>query len=354
MLKFLSKNISAFGFDLSGSSFKMMQFSKKGKDLQLKSYHETPLPKGLIVNDGITDTKTFNFLLKQALDKPQYGKIDTPYVIASLPESKSFVRVIQIPKMNDAEAENAVPYEAENFIPMPVDQVYLDWQKLGDAGDKMNVLMIASPKEFVDKYLEILDKAGLKTAGLEVESQSCHRALINPGAGETVLLVDMADSKTSLIMVEDGNLQFTSTIPVAGNNFTESIARTLGVSSVKAEDIKKKIGIANTTEYPNIKTALLPVLNSLAAEIKNILKFHGEHSQKMVTRVILLGGSAKLKNLAEFLGPALQDAGVVVVQLASPWENLKEVKTSGMDMLESLGFVTSIGLAVRGASFEVT
>jgi type IV pilus assembly protein PilM len=354
MLNFLSKNLNAFGLDLSGSSFKIMQFKANGKELKLQGYNDAALPKGLVVGDVITDAKTFGFLLKQAMDKPQFGKFDTKCVVASLPESKSFVRVIQIPKMSESEAENAVPYEAENFIPMPIDQVYLDWQKIGDSGDKMNVLMIASPKEFADKYLDILDKVGLKTAALEVESQSCHRALINPSLGETVLLVDIADFRTSLIMVEDGNLQFTSTIPIAGDTLTESIARALGVSGAKAEEIKRKVGIANTAEYPNIKTALLPVLNNLSAEIKNILKFHSEHSQKEVTKVLLVGGSSRLKNLAEFLGPQLSESGILQVLLGDPWQVLPGFKTPPLDALLSLGFVTAIGLAARGVNLGVS
>lgn len=363
-LNLLSKNLSAFGLNVSGSSFKIVQLERTRHSTAVKSCHAAPLPKGMIVNDAITDAKSFNFLLKQALQQPQFGKFSTNYVVASLPESKSFVRVIQIPQMSTAEAENAVPYEAESFIPMPIDQVYLDWQKIGDAGDtsrlggraegdKMNILIVASPKEFVDKYLEILDKAGLTTLALEVESQAVHRALAKGVSGENMLLVNLGSSRTSMIMIEDGNLQFTSSIPVAGNSFTESVARALGVSSAKAEEIKKKVGIANTAEYPNITTSLLPILNSLSEEIKNILKFHNEHSQKQVEKVMLMGAGAMLKNLPEVLGPQLQEFGIKSVELANPWQNLPELKNPPLDALQSLGFVTAIGLAERGANFEV-
>ncbi len=362
---FLSKTLPSFGLDVSANSLKIVRLEQQAKQFRLKSYHEAFLPKGLIINDVITDVKTFSFLLKQSLDKPQYGKFDTNHVIASLPESKSFVRVIQIPQMSDSEANNAVPFEAESFIPLPIDQVYLDWQKIvgqpGEAGrveaglaevGKMNVLMIASPKEFVDKYLEVLDKAGLKTVAMEVESQSCLRAAVKPASLETSLLVDLGSFRSSLIMVEQGNLQFTSTIPIAGNTFTESIARALGVSSSKAEEIKKKVGIANTTEYPNIKTELLPVLYNLAAEIKNILKFHGEHSLNQVQRVIIAGGSGKLKNLPEFLATQLSEVGVSNVELANPLQNLKITNSEHLGVLESLSFATAIGLAARGAAYE--
>jgi type IV pilus assembly protein PilM len=350
---FLTKNISAFGLDVSGNSLKVMEFGKQTKQLKLKGYHEAIFPKGMMANDAISDAKTFQFLIKQALEKPHFGRIDTNYVVASLPESKSFVRVIQIPQMSDSEADNAVPYEAESFIPMPIDQVYLDWEKVGDqSGEKMNILMIASPKEYVDKYLEMLDKAGLSPAAFEVESQSCLRACLPQSSQETSLLVDLGSLRSSLIMVEDGGLQFTSTIPIAGNTFTESIARALGVASAKAEEIKMKVGIANTNEYPNIKTELLPVLNNLSAEIKNILKFHAEHSQKQVSRVLISGGSSQLKNLCDFLASQLAEAGVQKVELANPWQNLNIDNALQLPGTEALGYSTAIGLAARGAEYN--
>lgn len=351
-LNFLSKTLPAFGLDLSGGSFKILQLGESDKETTIKAYSDVMLPKGMMLNDTIVDSKTFSYLLEQALGKMQFGKIDTRYVVASLPESKSFVRVIQIPQMSDSEAENAVPFEAESFIPMPLNQVYIDWQKIGLVGDKMNILMIATPKDFVDNYLEILDKVGLKTVALEVESQSCHRSLVAPEAGETVLLVDLAALRSSLIMVEDGNLQFTSNVPIAGNSFTESIAKAFGVSSGKAEEIKRKVGLLNTAEYPNIQTGVMPVLNSLSAEIKNILKFHAEHSDKQVKKVLLLGGSAKLKGLPEILLSQLQEVGVTEVLKADPWQNIPNLKEQIISSHEALSYVTAIGLAMRGVKYE--
>ena len=349
MFSFFSKTPKAFGLDVSGSSLKIMQLENQKSSSKVKSYAEVPFPKGLIANDTITDVKTFNFLVKQALEKPQFGRLDTNYAVASLPEAKSFVRVIQIPKMSDAEAENAVPFEAESFIPLPIDQVYLDWQKLGETADKMNILIIASPKEFVDSYLHILDGTGIKTLALEVESQSCLRALLGKDNKDTVLVVDLDAFRSSLIMVEEGAMQFTSTIPVAGNTFTEAIAKSLGVAGAKAEEIKKKVGISNTVEYPNVKTALLPVLSNLSEEIKNILKFHSQHSERQVSKIILAGGTSRLTNLAEFLEPLFTDFGSPKVVLGDPWLNLPQIKNSPLNALDSLGFVTAIGLAMRGS-----
>jgi type IV pilus assembly protein PilM len=346
-MSFFATKIPFFGFDVSAGSMKLMQLKKEGSAQAISAYAEAALPKGLVINDTISDTKTFLYLLKQAMDRPRLGQFTTHQAVVSLPESKSFVRVIQIPQMSEKEASSAIPFEAESFIPMPIDQVYLDWQKLDIQDDKMNILIIATPKDFVDKYLNLLDEAGIKPLAMEVESQSCHRALLDQKLKETVLIADIQAARTSLIMVEEGHLQFTSSIPVAGNAFTEALARSLGISSSKAEELKKRIGLANTPENPNIKTALLPVLNSLLAEIKNILKFHNDHSTKKVTRLLLAGGSAQINNLLEFLSPEFQSENIKV-ELANPMLHLAEhSKPKSWQGAEALAYTTVIGLALR-------
>ncbi len=347
MLKLFSKKNSGFGLDIAGSSLKLFELNKIGSEISVLGYNTIALPKGLIVNDIISDSKTLAYLLKQAVQKPLFGKFSGNSVAVSLPESKSFVRVIQIPNMTKAEIETAIPVEAESFIPLPINQVYLDWQVLSDKGDKIEVLIIASPKEFIDNYIKILEEADLGINTLEVESQSCHRALIPTGSNLTYLIVDIDSFRTSLIMVEAGNLQFTSSIPIAGNSFTEGIARALGVSSQKAELIKCKVGMANTAEYPNIRSALQPLLTTLSAEIKNIIKFHAEHSEQKLEKIILAGGGARLKNLVESLQAEFSLENIPV-ELGNPLVNLPNIKALSLDLNESLSFTTAIGLAMRG------
>ncbi len=345
--KIFEKHTPAFGLDVSGSAIKMLQFQQAGK-LSVKGYVDLALPKGVMQDDAIMDADTMAYVIEQGLEKPNFGRIDTRHCVASLPESKSFVRVIQMQKMSEAEVENAILFEAENYIPIPIDQVYLDWQQVGVRDDKLEVLIIASPKDHVDKYLQVLEKAHLIPVALEVESQSVTRTLIDSGSRETTLIVDLDAYRSNLVMIEKGRLEFTSSIPIAGNTFTDTIAHSLGVATAKAETIKKQIGIANTPEYPNIKTTLLPVLNNLSAEIKNILTFHSEHSDQKVTSLLLCGGSAKLKHLDEFLQPEFATNPELKVFVGNPWKNFPDIKTGTLSAEDALSFTTAIGLALRG------
>ena len=94
------------------------------------------------------------------------------------------------------------------------------------------------------------------------------------------------------------------------------------------------------------------MLGNLIAEIKNILRFHGEHSDHPVTKMVLAGGTAKLKNLIEYLTPEFSDMPGLAIELGNPWTNLKNIKTPPLDAGEALHYTTAIGLAARGANWE--
>ncbi len=337
-----------FALQLTGSSLKFLQLVEKGGEVRLQSFAHAPLPKELMANDVIADSDGLAAFIEKTIEAPTFGHISTKRVALTLPESKSFVRIIEIPRMADSEIDNAVLFEAESYVPMPMDQVYYDWRVLESKPETLSLLLVASPKETVDSYSLVLEKAGLQIVAIEVESQSLCRALITEGSTETSLLVDIDSIKTNLIMVEHGNMQFSSSIPIAGNTFTETIAQGLGITKSQAESIKKKVGVSSTPEYPNIRTILLPVLKNLSEEIRNVIKFHYDHSDEKITKLVLSGGNAKDKNLAEYLMEELKDLGELKIELPDPWQNITNLqKDLPLDDADSLRYTSAIGLAER-------
>lgn len=333
------------GIDIAPSSVKIVQlFHSKGKPI-IKAYSQMTLPKGVMVEDSIMDSQTLSFVIKQAIDKPKFGNFSGVRVVASLPEAKSFVRVIHLPHMADSEVDHAIPFEAESYIPIPIEQVYLDWEKLDEVNNRMAILLIATPKENADKFLSAFDKMRFTPQALEVESQSVGRALVELGSTPSFLVADINDHKTNLVMVDNGKLLFTSSIPFGGNQFSDALSKQLGVPIEKAENIKIKTGLANTPEYPNIKLAMLPVIKNLASEIKNVLAFQNEHFQIKIEKVILSGGGSRLKNIQENLQFEFDGTGIQV-ELANPLVNI-DASASKMSQDEALDYTTAIGLALR-------
>jgi type IV pilus assembly protein PilM len=365
MLNFFHSQKSSFGLDLSDVSLKLFQFQEKKGQKIVQAFGESYLGKEVLSGDQIKDPAALVRIIKKTVEFPKFGKVLGRYVIASIPETKSFVRLIQIPDMSEEEAAEAVPWEAEAYIPMPINQVYLDWAKVEDkkagAGGKMTVLISASPRDCVDGLVKILNDANLRPLALEVESQATARSLISSAKSqESVLIVDIDAVRTSLIINDKGALEFTSSLPIAGNAFTESVARAFDLNFEEAEKLQQEVGITETPEGEEVKKALLPVLNNLLDEIKNTIRFYEEHSSQdaKISRLLLIGSSSKLGHLPSFLQEELAHAeekthslrslSGIKVELGDPWVNvLKKGQTPPLSQEDSLSYATAIGLALR-------
>lgn len=334
------------GLHINNHAIKALQFDIGSKKNSVKAYTNVVMPKGMIINDDFSDGQALSDLITRSLDRPQYGKFTTNRVVVALPESKSFVRIIPMQVMSDSEVGNAVLFEAESYIPLPMDQVYFDWQILERKPDGLNVLVIASPKAYVDKYITILEKAGLQIAGIETEAQSVARALVPAKVKEPILIADIDAFKTALVMVQDGALQFTSSIPIAGNIFTERLAKAASIAAPEAEKIKRELGFSNTVQYPNLKLQLMPAMEDFAAEIRNILKFHYDHHETHISTLLLTGGGAKLQHIAESLEPLLATYAPLKVTVSNPLEHIPNLDEKSLGPYEALSFVTAIGLAL--------
>ena len=342
------KKYQYLGLHVNAHAIKALQFEQKHGRTSLRGYVNAPLPKGLMIDDAFTDHKKLSEFIKLSLSSPQYGKFNTDRVVVCLPESKSFIRVMEMAAMDESKADTAIMFEAEAYIPMPMDQVYFDWQIISRKDKTMSVLVIASPKEYLDSFMGVIEGAGLKLCGVEVEAQSVARALVPPVVDEPVLLVDMDAFKTAMIIVENSVLQFTSSVPVAGDVFTEKLAQTLAIKPAEAEKLKREVGLANTVKYPNLKTALMPGVEDMAAEIKNVLKFHYDHSDSHINQILLTGGGAKLQHIGEVLPGLLEQYAPVEVTVANPLEHLANLEHSPLTPYEALSFTTAIGLAMWG------
>lgn len=354
MFDILKQKENAFGLDLSDISVKVMQFEGSVKSPKIVGYADYNLPKGVVVNDIVMNDQALLNHIRTMFKHLDYGKIRGNNIVASIPESKAFVRVLQIPKMTEEQAASAVPFEAEQYIPIPLDQTYLDWQIIGEHDGKMDVLVTASPKDYIDSFLRIFKAAGLRPVAFEVESAACARALLSPELRKSnVLLLDMDTYRTSLIIVEKGNLQFTSSVPLAGDAFTQSIARALGITAAEAEQVKREVGLDESREHSNVKAALVSVVDNLVVEIRNIIKFHDEHGTEKISKIILCGGTSKLNGLVDYLYQQLADLQGIEIGLGNPWINLYAPSTAPLNQKDSLSYTTAIGLAMRAMEEKV-
>ena len=258
MIDMLTLKPEAFGIDISDLSLKIVKLKRKKNFFDLVSFGEMEIPANIISGGEIKDEKALAKIIKEALNNVNGEKLKTKYVIASLPEEKSFLQVIQLPKIKEEEVKKAIPFEAENYVPLPVDQVYLDFQMIPpwhENQEHLDVLIAALPKKTVDPYLSSLKEAGLKPLAFEIESQAIIRSLVkNNVSSLPVLVIDFGATRTGFIIFSGNSLRFTTSIPVSSRGFTEAISKNLEVDFISAEKLKRKYGLGEKVESKEYKT----------------------------------------------------------------------------------------------------
>ncbi|MEA3344143.1 MAG: type IV pilus assembly protein PilM [Patescibacteria group bacterium] len=374
MLKFFDLDPESFGLEISDLSLKVVQLEKKGKFLGLRSFGKIDIKPGVIEEGKIKNKKALVGYIKKVLKNVKGKKIKTKRVISSLPERMAFLQVIQMPKMKEKELETAVLFEAENYIPLPIEKVYLDFQVIDPFQnylDHLNVLIAAFPKKFADPYISCIEEAGLELQALEIESQSISRSLVqNETSPFPLLIIDFGRTKTNFIVFSGHSLRFTTTIPIASENLSKAISKVFKKDLIEAEKLKIKYGLSydflkvhkKNEEYSENKKvfeAMVPVLSDLTEQIEKYINYYQTHRKyehlvagnTEIKKILLTGRGADLRELDDFLSLILR----IPVELANPWINilpkpLKEVP--GLLFRESIGYSTTLGLALRGTNIN--
>jgi len=382
-MNFLTLKPIAFGLDISDLSLKLVKLKpssekfsllgteKKKKFLSLASFNEILLKPGIIEKGEIKNEEALVEIIKEAISKVRGEKIKTKYVITSLPEEKAFLQVIQMPQMKKEELEKAVYFEAENYIPLPLDQMYIDFQvvkPIVNHLDHFDVLIVALPRKTVDSYVACLKKANLIPRVLELESQAMTRALIKNGVTPyPTLIIDCGATKTGLVMFSGYSLRFTSSISISCQKFTQAISKKFNIKFKEAEKLKLQYGLEGRnylkikqktqkeTEAIEVFKALSPLLKDFVGQVKDYLTYyhthiHHEHlplDGKEIEKILLCGGGANLKGFAEFLSLELKRP----VELGNPWVNILPeplMEVPELSFEKSLSYTTALGLALRG------
>lgn len=365
MFKFLSLEPETFGLDINDTSLKIIKLREKRGFLSPVSYNIREIAKGIIKDGIIQDQDALLKEILKTLDSVKGEKLKTKHVIASLPEEKSFSQVIQMPRMGEDDLQTAVPIEAENYIPLPADQMYLDFKKIRpikEQLDHLDIFVIAVEKILVDSYVSVLKKSGLIPVALEVETQAIARALIKDKTSlNPVAILEFGGDSAQFIVFSGHSVRFTSSIPISSQQITEVISSELGISLKEAEHMKVKYGLSSSKPSHRAKAIFktaTPVLERLAQEIQKYLDFYSSHDfhehfsdesgkKSKIEKIILSGGGSELKGMDYFMEKKLN----LKVQVSDPWINFPKVfEKDGLSDLKDRGlsFTTALGLAMRG------
>jgi type IV pilus assembly protein PilM len=351
---FEKDKLNGFGLDISDASIKVMQLAASSAGPVARAYGSDRLPPQIIANHSIVNAQKLSGYIRKLVDA---AKIESKFVVVSIPEAKSFVRQIKLPKMEVDQIQTAVPFEFEQNIPIPIDQVYFDWQIVTESSDGFELLVTASPKDYIDSLIEVLSSIKLQALAFELESQATARALLGPeNVNQANLIIDISELQTSFLLVEKNNLQYTSSVPIGGASFTESIARNLTISLEEAEKAKREQGLVADSKKRNIRQAILPILDNIVDEIRNVVRFYDEHykNHMPLKQIIVCGGGAKLLGLTDYVSARLNLSSAHPTSNVALGDSLRLLaKNSTNAKIDGLSYSTAIGLAMRGIGFKI-
>ena len=343
----LTNSTKNFGLDFSDNILRLVQFENKAKDIKLKAFGEIKLSPGLITEGAIVDQAK----VKQAIEKLLKnisGSLSSKNVIASLPERKSFIKVVELAA--DANIGQNIKEELPNHIPLSLEEIYYDWQNLGKSGDKNRIIIGATPKEIAEAYIKVLESVNLNPVALEIESVAIARSLVNQKkhTSEASVIIDLGYARSTFIMAEGDAVMFiVSDTDISGRNMTEVISKNLKLSTKEAEKAKIIFGLDTKSGKGSVKKVLSPIINSLKDKIIDTMNYyHNNFSKpKPISAIIFCGGGAQLKGLVESL--TLKPNIKLKIDMGNPLINFSQDKIK-IPSKKLLSYPTALGLALRG------
>src|SRR3989344_4945265 len=333
-----------FGLDIGRSLIKIAQVKVSGGKKELVTVGNTPSTKDGLKTESRPQLKELSEIVKTLVKN---SRIEGNRCAVSIVEAQTVTRLVELPNLTDKELSSAINWEADQYIPLPLKDVNLQYKVVfrpqpGTNG-KMQVLLIAAPKRVVDKYLEVVKMAGLELCVLETESSSLARALTT-AYDPLSLMVSIGAVSTEMILAKGGNAYFSRSVASGGQALTKTIMSEFSLSEKQAEEYKIAYGLLEDKLSGKIAAVLKPVLDILVGEILKAVEYGRTHMQgDLLTRVIICGGGAYLPGLSEFI----TEKTSMEVILADPWADFSKngliLKVPGQGSFYSV----ATGLALR-------
>lgn len=333
-----------FGLDIGYSSLKAMQVEPSGHQHSVSGYGVTTFEPGSIKNGVIVDPEALAKVAYELFSKNMVGEISTRRVAVSVPASRTFNRTVMLPPMKKQDVAAAIKLEAEQYIPMPLEELYMDHSIITDTEKGVEVLAVAVPRKIVDSYLLFTKLLGLETVSFETTIAASSRLFVQAEQSDVpTVLIDLG-SLSSDITIYDRTLIVTGTVAGGGDSFSNAISDKLKVSHQEAHVIKTKYGLGLSKKQKEITEALTPILEQLVKEIRRMIRYYEERTvtENKIRQVVTMGGGANMPGLSDYLTSTLR----LPVRMCDPWQHLDFEGLQPPNPVEKSMYVTVAGLSL--------
>ena len=309
----LGKKVATFGLDIGSSAVKAVELAPGRAGYALKAFATVELPRDTISEGSIKQPTVVTDAIRECVQK---AGVTGAAAVISVSGRDSIVKRLPLPKVTPKELAEAILLEAEHHIPFAIDDVFLDYQVVGESANSMSVLLVATKRGKVLEYVSVVEEAGLEASIVDLDAFAIQNQyeLNAPGeASEAVALIDIGASVMKTNVVHGGVSVFARDVPFGGNNYTDAIAQRLGIPTDRAEAAKQGHDVG--VNWDDLVPALEAVSRELSLEVQRTFDYFASTAEsERIGKIVLSGGCAKLAGIENFLASSWG----VPVELAQP------------------------------------
>lgn len=361
---FSRQSETVLGIDIGSSSIKVVELRRRSGRAILETYGELALGPYAGLGIGSATSLPTDKIVEALGDLLREKEVNVTAKVCgiAIPFSASFMTVIEMPAVPVKQLAGMVPLEARKYIPVPIAEVALDWSVVPkntnpDSNDllppkdvfdkalppKTEVLIVALHNDTIARYKEIVTKCALATSFFEIEIFSTMRSILEE-EGTPVMILDIGATSAKIYIVEHGILRGSHTINRGSQAITNALSKSLGISMMDAEILKREQGLDGIAGGIAVKEIIVTTLNYIFSEANHIILDYQKRYSKNISKVILVGGGSALKGLVDVAKQGFQTEVI-------PGDPFSKVVTPAFleDVLRQTGpeFAVAVGVALR-------
>jgi type IV pilus assembly protein PilM len=337
------------GLDIGSHSLKLVELRQKGKSYELVTFGIQPLPPEAIVEGAIMDSSAVAEAIDTLFANNNVKKTD---IATSVSGGSVIIKKISLPAMSEDELAESIRWEAEQYIPFPIDEVNLDHKTLrGSAaeGGMMDIVLVAVKKDMIGFYANVITQAGKRPMVVDVDAFAVQNAFelnykndVSPS--EVIALINVGASLINMNIIQGEISLFTRDISTGGNLYTETVQRELNLSRDHAESLKKGVPV-DGIEPASATSIIQGVTEDLAVDVQRTFDFFKATStEERIDRIYLAGGSAKAPGIVQYF----QNKFNAPTEVLNPFRNVRLTNIDA-DYLQDVAplATVAVGLALR-------
>jgi type IV pilus assembly protein PilM len=291
------------GLDITTSSIKLIELAMSGGQYRVEAYAAEPTPHNAINEKAIVDAAAVGDAIRRAVKRSGVRSKECAVAISG---DAAITKAVQMPKnLSDADLEQQIEMQADQYIPFPMEEVSYDYQVLGPSEkdpDMREVLLVASRSENVEQRVAAVNASGLVAKLVDVEAFALENAcklLTHQMPDGTIAVVDFGASTTTFSVLKNLVVVYTRDFAFGGQQLTEEIMRTYGLSMEEAGRAKKEGGLPSNYQ-PEV---LDPFIDDMTQQVSRSLQFYlaSGSGRSQPEQILICGGCANIPGVAEVI-----------------------------------------------------